>query len=132
MITLRDLLVQAPVVTFAGTNWAVSGGTVLSVVGINFGIDSGSPTALVAADHCSTTSWASATTVLCTASASLAVTNAVSVRVMQVAGSHAGMITFDGTEVLKCRTVFFWGTLFVPDEIFYSCVLVSAKRKLRK
>ena len=100
--SLCNLIYQAPVVSFSGSNWAMSGSTVLSIAGANFGIDSGSPTGVVGADYCSSSSWASATTVLCSSSVStVAATHAVSVVVMQVVGSYVGAMSFDG--MAACR-----------------------------
>ena len=92
---------DGPVVSgIGGTNSATSGGSSVTITGLNFG--SYSFTATTAAngiDRCSTTSWSSATTVACLLVAATAILNPAfaKVTVSAVVGTRAGLnlFTFD-------------------------------------
>ena len=84
--------------TFTQFNAAASGGTTLSVAGVNFGIDYGTATVSVSPDACATSSWVAATAVLCRSAASSASLINQDIVVVKgvVAGTMLGTFTFDG------------------------------------
>ena len=89
----------APVASAASANAVPSGGGSITISGLSFGTDDRTPTAsLTASDACGSSTWTSATTVVCAAQAYdglAALRTAVSVSA--VPGTVIGQFSFDGT-----------------------------------
>ena len=76
-----------------------TGGASATISGLSFATADMTPTAMLAESDCSTTSWASGTTVVCRQAApSNAGSSQTTVTVSSVSGTSHGLFTFDGSD----------------------------------
>jgi len=89
----------APVVSYTALdNGPTTGGSILTVVGVSFLTIDATPTLDIAAQSCSTATWASKTSVACRLSRSPAVGLSIDIYITSSAldGTCTGRFTFDG------------------------------------
>ena len=90
------VLSQAPV---AVSNAATSGGSTVTISGLNFGYHTATPTATMNDAACSTTAWSSATTVQCSGAAGSGPAVQATLSVAATVGTRLNVFSFDAPVV---------------------------------
>ena len=87
----------APVVSFvAEANSAVTSGYSVTVSGLNFGVDTTTPTSTIGLSSCATASWASTSSVVCMLSMGEGVKHEHLMTVAGVVGTRTATFSYDG------------------------------------